>query len=385
LEIQTLSVLNKGTVAEILKTKVKGGRVLRLTDAASHSQALPQIVSVDIAENAGATPLEMMVRLIGGRTFNLLGSGNAESIEKKYQDRVRAGDPYAGNVFFQPGAMAPLIGLANRLTGEVIAPGVIEATVLGHKVHMPLNHGLNPGQRPHHLHGVGFDQATEVSTHEDRTGVHLRAEFAPGFHEPYWTGRFGVTVDHSLKDGVYCFEMECQNAGDTAVPLGAGAHPYFVAPSGDPEAVKLLIPGRRIVEIDNYENVLPTGRILEIESGSRFHFHQPGGRHLHGQYLDNLWVDLETDANGYAFAEFIDLKAQLRLRMTALTQNIIGIQVFAPQPAVNSDLGVFAAIEFVTNLPDPREELWKNTPTGMALIQPGQSLKYGYKIEAFAL
>jgi galactose mutarotase-like enzyme len=376
LEIETRPQPRK-TQFEISPIQIANGRVLRITHEVPTTEKA-QIVSLEVAEAAGATPVEMKVRLPNGTAFNLLGSGDAASIGARYQKEIAAGNSYAGNVFFQPGAAGTLFGLANRLTGRQVQPGVIEAEVLGCKVSAPLNHGLGPGQKPHHLHGFAFDKTTKISEFEDHQGIHLRAEFSDHFYHPYWTGNARLTTTHSLQNGSYTFQMQVKNAGSTPVPMGAGSHPYFRAPSGDFSAVKLWIPGRQLVEIDDYTNVLPTGRILDIEPGSSMDFNQPGGRYLSGRYLDNLWMDLELDDEGYAFVEFIDEKAKLRMRMTALTKNIIGIQVYAPKP----DQGVFAALELVTNLPDPREELWRGTPTGMKLLEPGDGFGYGYKIES---
>jgi galactose mutarotase-like enzyme len=338
----------------------------------------PQIVSLEVAEAAGATPVEMKVRMPDGSEFNLLGKSDASQIEARYRRRLEIGAPYPGNVFFQPGAAGVLFGLANRLTGRQVRLGVIEAEICGCRVTAPLNSGLGPGQKPHHLHGFAFDKPTHVTQFEDSRGLHLRAEFGEGFYQPYWTGKAKLSTIHSVEKGAYIFRMEIENTGHSPVPMGVGSHSYFCAPSGDPASVKLWIPGRKRIEIDNYTNVLPTGRISSVEPESDFDFSKPCGRHLNGQYLDNLWVDLELDENGYAFTEFIDTKAKLRMRMTALTKNIIGIQAYAPKP----EQGVFAALEMVTNLPDPREDLWKTTPTGMRRLEPGERMSYGYKVEA---
>src|SRR5690554_7643209 len=44
-----------------------------------------------------------------------------------------------------------------------------------------------------------------------------------------------------------------------------------------------------------YVNVLPTGRLLDVERGGRFDFSRPEGVALGGRFFDNLWVDLEKD------------------------------------------------------------------------------------------
>jgi aldose 1-epimerase len=250
---------------------------------------------------------------------------------------------------------------------------------------MPVNHGLGKGQIPHHLHGLAFDKEPTIETSNSADGAQIKAHFAPGFNGDYWTGRLSLDITHTLSNGIYEFKMRTTNRGSGLVPVGAGAHPYFLAPSGDPSAVRLYVPAKSLVEIDNYKNVLPTGRIVKIKKRSKFDFNDPKGRPIAGQYYDNLWVDLDLNEQGYAFADFIDEKEGIRTRMTATTKNIIGIQVYAPKPGTNPALGVFAAIEFVTSLPDARDELWKDNDTGMVVLKPGESMDYGYTIEVFPI
>lgn len=346
----------------------------------------PEVTALEVAQAAGATPILLEVRLPNGELFNLLGpSGGAKNLEKQYRAREQQGDPYATNVFFQPGAAGPLIGLANRLTGWKVRPGVLEARVLDIPICAPVNHGHGPGQIPHHLHGVGFDKPTQISIQSDHHGIQIRGDFEPGFHQPFWCGSFSARAMHSLHDGLYEFDLQIKNEGKTEIPMGAGAHPYFWAVSQDPDAIAIRVPGHKIVEIDNYENVLPTGRLLDLEPGSDLDFSAPEGRLLKDLYLDNIWVDLETNPEGFAFVEFLDRAAGVGFRMTATTKNIRGVQVFSPRPTDFPELGVFASLELVTNLPDPRDELWQEIPTGMVRLQSGESLRYGYRIEPFEI
>lgn len=369
--------------SDISSSMVKEGRVLRISQEFQNYD-VPKITMLEVAENAGATPVKLQVLGPRGLNFNLLGLSSASILQKRYQDRLAQKNPFAGNVFFEPGAAAPLFGLANRLTGRVLWDGVIEAKIRGIPVTAPLNHGLGIGERPHHLHGFAYDKSTGCAIVQDFQGIRIQAEFEPGFYKPFWYGKASLQVTHSLENGTYKNWMTVLNEGEDALPMGLGAHPYFLAPSLDPQAIKLRIPGRKLVEVDGYKNVLPTGRIVSIEPGSEFDFRAVGGSSLH-RYLDNLWVDLETDENGFAFAEFFDEKARVKFKMTALTKNMIGIQVYSPWPFTNPELGVFAAIEFVTNLPDPRDDLWLDQDTGMKVLKSGERLDYGYKIEVFNL
>lgn len=368
---------------ELADVRIDQARVISLRSPITDQR--PQIFEAKLAEAASLSPVELNVQLPNGQRYNLLGTSHAAEIERRYQAEVQKGDPYATNVFFQPGVAAPFWPITNRLTGEEVEPGILETQVLGQTVRMQLNHGLQAGQRKHNLLGLSFDKRAQKIEIDVAEGTQLKAEFEPGFHGNLWTGKTKLKVSHTVRNGAYFFEMEAKNVGDTPVPMSAGAHPYFLAPSGDPEAVRVKIPARSLVEIDNYDNVLPTGRILEIEKGGNFDFNEPDGVPLAGRYFDNLFIDLEKDPEGFAYAEFIDTKAAVRVRVTALTKNVIGVQMYAPKPETKPELGVFAALELVTALPDPKEELWGNTPTGMQLVQPGETFKYGYKIELFPL
>lgn len=340
-----------------------------------------QFVGATFAEAAGAAPVELRVQLPDGQIFNLAGTRSTEVIEKeRLQELRRGGTLAAGNVLFKPQVMAPLFPMANRLTGNLVGPDVIEATVLGQKVKMPLNHGRGPGQRPHHLHGLLYDKSpAKIDIHSGRASSVIEAYFPGGFEGNFWKGAAEVTITQTLMENRFRYFMKIKNVSKVDMPVGAGAHPYFVAPSGNPAAVKLDIPGRKIVEIDNYENVLPTGKISGVPP--ELNFNSRDGVSLNGRYLDNLWVDLETE-NGFAHTSFIDMDAKLKVTMRALTPNIIGIQSYAPaQPNSKPGLGVFVALELVTNLPDPREELWGETPTGMKMLKPGEIFEYGYELE----
>jgi hypothetical protein len=78
----------------------------------------PRITGYSVATSAGATPLELLVKLKNGQTFNLLGARTPFEIEKAYRASQANGDNNASNQFFQPGAMAPLSPNPNRLSGN---------------------------------------------------------------------------------------------------------------------------------------------------------------------------------------------------------------------------------------------------------------------------
>ena len=364
-------------------TKVKEGSLIHFFEHPNNA-AIPRIIGLSCATAAGAAPLGLWLKLKkGAPAFNLLGPRLPEDIERIYHQKKLAGELWAVNEFFKPNALAALSPLANLLRGH-ITDGVVTATIKGVEVKMPINNGSEVGQEPAHLHGLAYALTPKTETFIAPDRAELRAHFASGYNAKFWAGQLKLDVTHTLKNAGYEFHMKTTNSGERAIPAGAGAQLHLFSLSQDPSALKLFIPAGKVLEIDNNENQLATGRLLEIEKDSELDFNLPHGKTLGSEYFDHLWVDLELNSAGFAYIDFIDEKAPLRVRLTATTPNIKGIQVSAPQGDHRSALGIFATIAFVTHLPDPREEVWGDIDTGMKLLKPGESLEYGFRIEIFA-
>jgi hypothetical protein len=138
--------------------------------------------------------------------------------------------------------------------------------------------------------------------------------------------------------------------------------------------VQLKIPTNKITDIDNLQNVLPTGSVRVMNADEKLNF--SFGKALPLEVVDNFFV---LEKGKPRAVELIDSEAKVRYRMTALTENIIGVQVYYPGQ------GPVVAIEMVTNMPDPREALWGKTTTGMQVLQPNEEAHYAYQIEVLPL
>jgi aldose 1-epimerase len=277
---------------------------------------------------------------------------------------------------------APLFPLANRLRDPAceceVDPDayrpVGRATVLGVEVRFPLNQRTGGAGSPAHLlHGSLFRRRPSASrTDVSETATVYTAEFAPA-PTGDWSAAAAVTLTQALRDGHAEFGLEAKNTGATPMPVGFGHHPYFHLPSGDVKAARLRIPGRRVAEIDGLANVFPTGRWLPV-ADSPFDFTAlrplpPGRSYDHFWHFDG----------GPAEIELRDEAARVGFRLRALTPNCVGAQFYYP------GTGATLALELVTNLPDPRREVWGEEPTGMRLLTPGESARYAVAIEVFAL
>ena len=147
--------------------------------------------------------------------------------------------------------------------------------------------------------------------------------------------------------------------------------PYYQA--------RLHLPAHRRVLVN--EDGLPTGQIVPV-AGTLFDFTAPGGRPLGALPLDDCFVDLERTAHGEIVAELIDPAASYGLRIVAASPAIKAIQVYGPPDAP------FLAVEPQLNWADPFGEQWgtwgAEADTGMALLDPGDSVAYSVRVELSA-
>ncbi|MEO6192902.1 MAG: aldose 1-epimerase, partial [Thermoanaerobaculia bacterium] len=113
-------------------------------------------------------------------------------------------------------------------------------------------------------------------------------------------------------------------------------------------------------------------------AGSPYDFSMRGGRAVGSLYLDDCFVDLETAA-GEVVAEVIDPAASYGLRVVASSPPVRAIQVYAPPEKA------FIVVEPQLNRADPFGPEWgEDAETGMARLEPGESVVYSARLELFA-
>lgn len=82
-----------------------------------------------------------------------------------------------------------------------------------------------------------------------------------------------VQLEYALSDTGLTVTTLARNRGDSALPFGAGQHPYFTAGSEFVNDATLRIGADARLELDS-ERRLPTGRMLPVE-GTGFDFREP--------------------------------------------------------------------------------------------------------------
>jgi aldose 1-epimerase len=341
--------------------------------------ARPHFLSAQLLPDHGMMLLQLRAYLPGLGDSDLLDAPPLEAAREQLDGET---GPFVGNAAFSFGG-AFLIPYANRIRGKVSPDGkTIDAEILSRTVRLPANWGgRRPGAERYAMHGLALaarmDEIHRSTTEgEDRVVATLHA----GNFRGHWLSATDLTFEHVLRSDAFTVTITAQNVGDEILPIGIGWHPYFALPSGRREQARLRLPARRRTLVNDYDEVLPTGEIVEI-AGTPYDFSPsglPGGRPLGDLALDDCFVDLERSAGGEAVAEVIDPLASYGLRITAASRAIQAFQVYAPPDRP------FMAVEPQFNWADPFGPQWgPEEDTGMVKLAPGESAVYAVRLELF--
>ncbi|MDB5448454.1 MAG: putative galactose mutarotase [Phenylobacterium sp.] len=330
-------------------------------------------VSAQVLPGRGLMLLQARLRLPSGEEVDGLVAPPAREAARELDGGP---DDFAGNKAFSFGG-ALLAPYANRITGRPVAGArEIEATVDGRTLRLPRNWGGKAaGAREYAMHGLILDaQVPFEQPSPDRVTGRLEA----GDFGGRWPSRTQMAFDWRLAAGGLELTVTVRNSGAEPLPFGLGWHPYFALPSGDRRQARLRLPAAARTEVDNYDEVLPTGRVLPVAGGA-YDFNAGEGRPLGELYLDDCFTDLVREA-GRAVVEILDPAAAVGLRISSPTPQVKAVQVYAPPDKP------FVVVEPQFNLADPYSDVWPGgRDTGMARLEPGESLTYAVRVEPFAL
>jgi galactose mutarotase-like enzyme len=332
----------------------------------------PAFVAAEVAPGRGFLLLRARLRLASGEVVDgIAGPAPAEAAL-----RLDGGpEDFAGNQAFSFGG-AILAPYANRIRGRPVAGArEIEARVGEAPVRLPRNWGGKaPGAAQYAMHGLIL--ATPVAYAQpsaDRVTGHLDA----GDFGGRWPSRTAMHFEWRLAGGGLELAVTVRNTGPEPLPFGLGWHPYFALPSGRRDQARLRLAAAARVEVDDYDQVLPTGRLLDT-AGTPYDFSAPTGRALGDLYLDDCFTGLARQ-DGRVAVELIDPAAGIGFRISSPTLQVKAVQVYAPLDQA------FVAIEPQFNLADPYGETWPaGLDTGMAQLAPGRTLTYDVRVELFA-
>jgi aldose 1-epimerase len=357
----------------VTPTSMNGEDIVTLKREKTGDDSQPQFLTATVLPGRGMNLFQVTAFVPGKGEVAVLAS---PSLAEAAKVLTGSGDDATGNKSFSLGG-AFLAPFANRIVGKVSDDGKNVATDW-HGIPMTLNanwKGKNPGATPHAMHGLILDsKATVVATMPVADGFEVTGHIDAGDFGGHWFSKTNFTIVESLSGKAVEVTVTARNVGDKPEPMGIGWHPYFAIPSGDRTQARLHVPGDMRTEVNNYDDVFATGKLLPVK-GTPYDFTAPGGRPLEKQFLDDNWTNLKR-SDGGAVSEIIDPAAKYGLRIVAVSPQISAIQVYAP---VEKN---FIALEPQFNLNDPFGKEWK-TDTKMVTLKPGEAVTWKVRLELF--
>lgn len=347
-----------------------GQPLLTLTGGGTPAEG-PAFLEASVLPGRGMMLLQARLRLPSGRTVDALFAPATEQAAREFG----GDDDFAGSKSFAFGG-AILAPYANRIRGRALENArEIETVVEGRTVRLPRNWGGKAeGAEQYAMHGLILDATVPFGRPaQNVVQGRLSADF-----EGRWPARTELEFEWRLDRGALALKVTARNVGRDVLPLGLGWHPYFAIPSGNRRRARLRLPAARRVEVNDYDEVLPTGRLLDV-ADTPYDFNAADGVALGDLYLDDCFTGLRREG-GRAVVEILDPAAGVGLRIASPTRQVKAVQVYAPPDQA------FVVVEPQFNLADPYSALWpEGADTGMAHLKPGEELTYEVRVSAFAL
>jgi aldose 1-epimerase len=349
-----------------------GGQPLLTLTATDTPAEGPAFVAASVLPGRGMMLLQARLRLPDGREVDALHAPSSESAAGEFGGEA----DFVGNRSFAFGG-AILAPYANRIRGRALDDArEIETVVDGKTVRLPRNWGGKAeGAEQYAMHGLILDATVPFSQPAPNV---VQGRLNAGDFEGRWPSRAELSFEWRLEGGALVLKVQAKNVGREVLPLGLGWHPYFALPSGQRAQARLRLPATRRVEVNDYDEVLPTGVLSEV-AGTPYDFNAEDGRALGDLYLDDCFTSLGREG-GQAVVEIRDDAAGVGLRIATPTPQVKAVQVYAPPDKA------FVVVEPQFNLAEPYGAVWpEGTDTGMAKLKPGDELSYEVRTSAFAL
>jgi len=357
---------------------VGGQKAIQLRRLQSGVGAKPEFLSVPLLPGRSMNVFQITAYLPGRGEVPLLAS---ESIDAAAKTMNGGPDDADGNASFSMGG-ALLFPFANRLVGPITVDKktgdhIVTVTWHGRSVPVIANwHGKQPGAPWCAMHGQMLAAKAEnvsVKSNSDTAAAIADYRLPANGH---WFSDNDVKITVALARDTVTAIVTATNRGDKAEPVGIGWHPYFQLPSGNRANGRVRIPSTMRVEVNNYDDVFPTGKLLPV-AGTQYDFSAREGGPLPDKLVDDTYVDLTRNAQGNVVSEVRDLGADYGVRVTAMSPHIRAIQVYSP---VDKS---FVALEPQFNYGDPFGKEWHGTDTGMVTLASGESVTWKVQLQLF--
>ena len=350
-----------------------GGEKLITLTRKPVSQSKPEFTSITLMPGRGMELLSITANFPGKGVVQVLSDPGTAAAEQALDHD----DSATGNAGYSFGA-AFLVPYPNRIRGKLSPDGkTVTVAWQRHSLTLPANNvGKNPGAERHAMHGLILrSRATDLHISRMPGGEQATAVIHAGDFGGHWISKTDLVFTISLTADAVDATIVAHNIGNQAEPMAIGWHPYFNLPSGQREQVRIHIPASQMAQVDNYDNVFPTGKLRPV-AGTRFDMRAPDGRALGKNYYDDNWSRLYWK-NGAVTIKIIDPAAHYGVAIQGLSPQIKTLQMYAP-PGKS-----FVAIEDQDNFADPFGKEWHGMDTGMVTLQPDQSTKWHVRLQVF--
>jgi aldose 1-epimerase len=357
-------------------TEIGGEKIVTITRTPV-STTKPEFTSITIAPGRGMEVLQITAHFPGmgpGKgDVNVLASPDLAEIKKM----LDVDDTANGDLGYRLGS-AFLVPYPNRIRGKLSADGKTLTTEWnGHTLTLPANNiGKLPGAERHAMHGLILKAKTDdVKVSNGTGGGQVTGVIHAGDFGGHWLSKTDLFITISLTAENVDATVEAKNVGGEDEPIAIGWHPYINLPSGDRSQVRIHIPADKLAEVDGYDNVFPTGKIVSVE-GTRYDLRAPGGVALGTNFFDDNWSHIDWQ-KGAATVKVIDPAGHFGVDLIGLSPEIKTIQMYAPPDKQ------FVAIEHQFNFADPFGKEWGGMNTGMVTLKPGETTQWHVRLKVF--
>ena len=336
------------------------------------SQAQPEFTSITLAPGRGMELLQITANFPGKGSIDVLASPSSAQAKEMLDVK----DDANGDLGYRLGA-AFLVPYPNRIRGKLSADGKTLTTEWeGHTLTLPANNiGQKPSAERHAMHGLILKAKTDdIRVKDIPGGQEVTGIIHAGNFNGHWLSstdlRYTITLTAEAVDA----SIVAKNVGNEAEPIAIGWHPYFNLPSGDRTQVRLHVPASMLTQVDNYDNVFPTGKLVPVSG--QYDLRAAAGKALDHNFYDDNWSHLNWQ-NGAVTVKVIDPAAHYAVDIEGLSPEIKTIQAYAPPTAK------FVAVEDQFNFANPFGKEWGNMNTGMVTLKPGQSTKWHVRLHVY--
>src|SRR5579862_8175347 len=354
--------------------QIGGENIVKLQRTATSNGAKPEFLTATILPGRGMNLFQITANIPGKGEVQVFASPSLEEAAAKLN-----GGPadQNGNASFSFGG-AFLVPYPNRIRGKLSADGkTITTEWKGKTITLPANwKGKNPGAEPHAMHGLILALKTDdVKTETTADGQTVTGTIHAGNFGGYWLSNTDLNFTIALAGDALDATITAKNVGTEPEPIAIGWHPYFNIPSGDRKQARLHVPGEQTAEVNNYDDVFPTGKLVPVK-GTKYDFTAPDGKALDDIFLDDNWSKLQR-TDGAVNVELSDPASNYGVRVEGISPEIKTVQVYAPPTKQ------FAAIEEQFNFGDPWGKEWHGMDTGMVTLKPGESVTWHVRLQLF--